>query len=202
VVFPNSESADEKRGTEASGHEADIVLRSALRAALHGVQGVCEQLFAELAAQRNQSREAAAAAAEELAAVRAEAQSTIQRARLETQVEVTELRREVERLRHDLERPVARGTDQHDARPSGMPSALEASVAPIYPADAQRQIDLLQQALAISRSDHEDVNRRLEEEKQKHTRLVEAVRSIGSKGAVFTLVPVTPDEAGTALQFS
>src|SRR6476620_3170691 len=76
VVFPNSESADEKRGTEASGHEADIVLRSALRAALHGVQGVCEQLFAELAAQRNQSREAAAAAAEELAAVRAEAQST------------------------------------------------------------------------------------------------------------------------------
>lgn len=202
MVFPKSESADEKRSTEASSQDADIVLRSALRAALHGVQGVCEQLFAELAAQRNHSREAAAAAAEELAAVRAEAQSTIQRARLETQVEVTELRREVERLRHDLERPVAIGAEQDDDRPSGVPRTPADFLAPGHPADAQRQIDLLQQALAISRSDCEDVHRRLEEEKQKHARLVEAVRSIGNKGAVFTLVPVTPDDGGTALQFS
>jgi hypothetical protein len=184
-----------------SGQDPDIVLRSALRAALHSVQGVCEQLFAELAAQRSESRGAAAAAAEQLAAMRAEAQSTIQRGRLETQLEVTELRREVERLRHDLERPVALGLEQQDARPSGVPCALEGSVALNDPADTQRQIDLLQQALAISRSDCEDVNRRLEEEKQKHARLVEAVRSMGNKVAVFTLAPVAPDD-GTALQFS
>jgi hypothetical protein len=202
VVFRSSESADEKRVADPGGHEPDIVLRSALRTALHSVQGVCEQLFAELAAQRNESREAAAAAAEELAAMRAEAQSTIQRGRLETQLEVTELRREVERLRHDLERPVALGVEQHDARPSGLPSAPGSSIAANHPADPQRQIDLLQQALAISRSDCEDVSRRLEEEKQKHSRLVEAVRSMGNKGAVFTLVPVAPDDAGTALQFS
>ena len=202
MVFESSESADETRVPDASGRDPDIVLRSALRAALHSVQGVCEQLFAELAAQRSQFRDAAAGAAEQLAAMRAEAQSTIQRGSLETQLEVTELRREVERLRHDLEPPVALGLEQHDARPSGVPCALEGIVARNDPADAQRQIDLLQQALAISRSDCEDVNRRLEEEKQKHARLVEAVRSMGNKVAVFTLAPVAPDDAGTALQFS
>jgi len=202
VVFESSESADETRVPDASGPDPVIVLRSALRAALHSVQGVCEQLFAQLAAQQSESREAAAAAAEQLAAMRAEAQSTIQRDRLETQLEVTELRREVERLRHDLERPVAHGLEQHDARPSGVPRALEGIVALSDPADAQRQIDLLQQALAIARSDCEDVSRRLDEEKQKHARLVEAVRSMGNKVAVFTLVPVAPDDAGTALQFS
>ena len=201
MVFVSSESADDTRVPDVSGQDPDIVLRSALRAALHSVQGVCEQLFAELAAQRSESRDAAAAAAEQLAAMRAEAQSTIQRGRLETQLEVTELRREVERLRHDLERPVALGLEQQDARPSGVPCALEGSVALNDPADTQRQIDLLQQALAISRSDCEDVNRRLEEEKQKHARLVEAVRSMGNKVAVFTLAPVAPDD-GTALQFS
>ena len=202
MVLVSSESADETGGPDASGQDPDIVLRSALRAALHSVQGVCEQLFAVLAAQRSESREAAAAAAEQLAAMRAEAQSTIQRSRLETQLEVTELRREVERLRHDLERPVALGFEQHDASPSGLPRALEGNVALDDPADAQRQIDLLQQALAISRSDCEDVNRRLEEEKQKHARLLEAVRSMGNKVAVFTLAPVAPDDAGNSLQFS
>jgi chromosome segregation ATPase len=202
VVFVRSESADETRVADATGPDPDVVLRSALRAALHSVQGVCEQLFAELAAQRSESRDAAAAAAEQLAAIQAEAQSTIQRGRLETQLEVTELRREVERLRHDLERPVAVGFDQHDARPSATPSALGGIVALTDPADAQRQIDVLQQALALSRSDCEEVNRRLEEEKQKHARLVEAVRSMGNKGAVFTLVPAAPDDAGTALHVS
>ena len=174
LVPPHSADgdADDSRASQA---DQDIVLRAALRSALQSVQSVCDQLFAQLSSARRESIAEAAAASERIAAIQADAESAVQRVRLEVGVEVSELGREVERLRTEMKRQDT--------------VMLEAGGA--------AEIEALRRALALSQSDLDQLNRRLLEEKQKHTRLIEAVRSMGTRNHVFRSVPAAIDELDT-----
>ncbi len=183
MVLVSCQSPNGSSATDAGALELDVVIRSALRSALDGVHHVCDQMAAQLAEARRQSFAAAQAVEDRIAAIQAEAESAVQRARLECQVEITALRSEVERLRSEITRPTA---------PAAEPWAVETASGQLPNArladdsvERQQHIEALRQALAIARSDVDETNRRLEEEKQKHARLIEAVRSIGSKGGVF-----------------
>jgi uncharacterized protein YhaN len=171
LVSPQSADGD-ARESGASQPDQDIVLRAALRSALQSVQSVCEQLFAQLASARNESTAAAVAASERIAAIQAEAESAAQRTRLEIGVEVSELGREVERLRNEMKR----------------------NEAVMLERGGSAEIEALRNALALSQSDFDEVNRRLLEEKQKHTRLIEAVRSMGTMNTLFRSVPAVAPE--------
>jgi len=174
LVSPHS-ADDDSRDFGASQPDQDIVLRAALRSALQSVQSVCDQVFAQLASARRESAAAAAAASERIAAIQAEAESAVQRARLEIGVEVSELGREVERLRNEMKR--------HESV--------------VLEGDSSAEIEALRKALALSQSDFDEVNRRLLQEKQKHTRLIEAVRNMGTMNTVFRSVPAVPAEFDT-----
>jgi hypothetical protein len=139
-------------------------------------------MVAQLAEARRESLAAAQAIEDRVAAIQAEADSAVQRARLECEVEITALRSEVERLRSEITRPTAPATDPSLAAASGRFTNVQAAEISV---EQQQQIEALHHALAIARSDVDEMNRRLEEEKQKHARLIEAVRSIGSKVGVF-----------------
>jgi len=168
MMLVSPDSADRDGGDSGAGQpDQDIVLRAALRSALQSVQSVCDQVFAQLASARRESTAEAAAASERIAAIQAEAESAVQRARLEIGVEVSELAGEVERLRNEMKR--------HEAV--------------MLAEDGSAEIEALRKALALSQSDFGEVSRRLLEEKQKHTRLIEAVRSIGTINTVFRSVP-------------
>jgi uncharacterized protein YhaN len=173
MMLVSPDSADRDGGDSGAGQpNQDIVLRAALRSALQSVESVCDQVFTQLAAARRESAAESAAASERIAAIQAEAESAVQRVRLEIGVEVIELGGEIERLRNEMRR--------HEAV--------------MFEGDASAEIKALRKALALSQSDFDEVNRRLLEEKQKHTRLIEAVRNIGTMNTVFRSFPAVPAE--------
>jgi hypothetical protein len=169
LVSPHSADGD-ARESGASRPNQDIVLRAALRSALESVRSVCDELFAQLASARRESVAEAAAASERIAGIQAGAELAVQRARLEVGVEAIDLGREVERLRNQMKR--------HEVE------MLEAG--------GSAEIDALRKAPALLQSDFDEVNRRLLEEKQKHARLIEAVRSMGTN-RVFWSVPAAAE---------
>jgi hypothetical protein len=59
-------------------------------------------------------------------------------------------------------------------------------------AGGSAEIDALRKAPALLQSDFDEVNRRLLEEKQKHARLIEAVRIMGTN-RVFWSVPAAAE---------
>ena len=165
----------------------DLDLTTAVKEALSALDTAASELVHELAAVRVESRQTAEKANETVTMIQAAAESALQRARLKREMEVAELRAEVERLRADLRTrsELMDGASLPGADAATAASASDASgetqgSSELY----QSQIAALRHELATCREESAELSRRLDDQRVKHERFVAAVRSLQVNQAV------------------
>src|SRR5439155_6950502 len=121
-------------------------------------------------------------AAKRVADAESAAEAAVQRARLESDIEVAELRTLVDRLRTDLQSQrerLNRGCESTgDPQASNGADSEVAAETPDLVASYRLQLFGLREELQASRAECTDLARRLEIEKANHSRLVAALRCV------------------------
>lgn len=164
----------------------DLDLTTAVKEALSALDAAASELVHELASVRIESRQTAEKANETVTMIQAAAESALQRARLKREMEVAELRAEIERLRADLRTRselmdgASLPAGDAAAAASASDASGEAGSSELY----QSQIAALRHELTTSREESAELSRRLDDQRVKHERFVAAVRSLQVNQAV------------------
>jgi hypothetical protein len=140
-----------------------------LRAALAEVETACNAIVGQMIETQAQSLAVAQQASQEIAEMQSAAEATLQRARLQNEIEVGELRKVVERLTRDLQQQ--KRAQQERAQEIGHD-------APERLASYQLQVQALRAELDAARAESAELARQVDVEKAKHARLMDAIRSV------------------------
>jgi len=166
----NAPDTGDARATELSG------AIGTLKAALGDLETACRTIVGSVVRNQHESVTAAFDAARRIAEAESQAEAAIQRARLQADIDVMQLRRVVERLEAKL---AARRTELEPPEPSadaGLRAPADAAVALL--ASYRAQMASMRDELDTARLERDELAAELEAEKAKRARLIAAIQLV------------------------